>query len=167
MSETTIKNPNVIESMFKVGAHFGYSKSRRHPSMSPYIFGAKNKVEIFDLEKTSDLLEGAKEFMKQCGVDRKMILFVGGKNEARDITKNAAISVGQPYVAGRWIGGTLTNFTEIKKRIDRLEDLIAKREEARKVKDWKTADALRQQLKVMGVIVEDTQQGVRWRIEKP
>jgi len=128
MEETATKNGGMIESMFKVGAHFGYSKSRRHPSMSPYIFGVKNKVEIFDLEKTSDLLQEAKEFMKQCGIDRKTILFVGGKNEARDIVKNAAVDTGMPYVAGRWIGGTLTNFSEIKKRTDRLEDLTEKRD---------------------------------------
>ncbi len=125
---TTIKNNPLIDDMFKAGAHFGYSKSKRHPSMAPYIFGVKNRVEIFDLEKTSDLLEKTKEFMKECGKGRKTILFIGGKNEARDIVRNAANEISMPYVAGRWIGGTLTNFSEIKKRLARLQDLSEKRD---------------------------------------
>ena len=126
--ETTAKNTELIESMFKVGAHFGYSKSRRHPSMAPYIFGAKNKVEIFDLEKTSESLTETKEFIVKCGKEGKKILFVGGKNEARDAVRVGATTISMPYVAGRWIGGTITNFSEIKKRIERLSELMEKRE---------------------------------------
>jgi len=118
----------LIERMFKAGAHFGYSRSRRHPSTSPFIFGTKNKVEVFDLEKTSDLLLRAKEFARKFGEEGKKILFVSGKYEAQDIIIEAASSIEMPYVAGRWIGGTLTNFSEMKKRIERLEDLTDKRE---------------------------------------
>lgn len=128
MNKENTVNEEQIRSMFKVGAHFGFSKSRRHPSMAPFIFGVKNKVEIFDLEKVSDLLESTKSFFKQCGNERKKILFVGGKNEARDIIKQAARGVDMPYVAGRWIGGTITNFQEIKKRINRLSDLTSRKE---------------------------------------
>ncbi|MCH8049868.1 30S ribosomal protein S2 [Patescibacteria group bacterium] len=128
MEEVTItKNNPLIDDMFKAGAHFGYSKSKRHPSMARYIFGVKNRVEIFDLEKTSDLLLSTLEFMKECGKNRKTVLFVGGKNEARDVIRNAATEISMPYVAGRWIGGTLTNFSEIKKRITRLQDLTEQR----------------------------------------
>ena len=118
----------IIEEMFKAGAHFGYSKSRRHPTASPYIFGVKNRVEIFDLAKTADLLKNALDFVSGLAKEDRQILFVGGKNEARDLIKNAAISIDMPYVAGRWIGGTFTNFPEIKKRISKLEELTKQRE---------------------------------------
>lgn len=128
MNQERVENKAQIENLFKVGAHFGFSKSRRHPSMAPFIFGVKNKVEIFDLEKVSVLLDDTKEFMKKCGSERKKILLVGGKNEARDIIRLAATSIEMPYVAGRWIGGTLTNFSEIKKRLNLLDDLTTKRD---------------------------------------
>ena len=124
-----IKNSDkMIDEMFKVGAHYGYSKSRRHPTVSPYIFGAKNRVEIIDLTKTSDLLKNALDFVSGLAKEGKQVLFVGGKNEAKDIVKKAAISIEMPYVAGRWIGGTFTNFSEIKKRIAKLEDLTKQKE---------------------------------------
>ena len=117
-----------IDNLFKAGAHFGFSKSRRHPSMAPYMFGVKNKVEIFDLEKVVEELEKTKAFMQVLGNKRQKVLFVSGKNEAKDVVKTAATSIEAPYVAGRWIGGTLTNFGEIKKRIGRLTDLTSKRD---------------------------------------
>jgi len=122
------ENTGLIDRMFKAGAHFAYSRTRRHPSIASFIFGAKNQVEIFDLEKVSELLHTATAFAKKLGEERKTILFVGGKNEARDIVAARAEALGMPYVAGRWIGGTLTNFSEIKKRLARLEDLMDKRE---------------------------------------
>jgi len=118
----------LIERMFNVGAQYGYSKSRRHPSAKPYIFGAKNNTEIFDLEKTSDTLKSAKEFVKEIASQGKQIMFISSKPEAREFIKNGAESINQPYVAGRWIGGTLTNSDVIKKRIDRLADLESKKE---------------------------------------
>lgn len=128
--KTSLKTANAgnIDRMFAVGAHFGYSKSRRHPSISPYIFGAKNWVEIIDLEKTNNLLDSAKEFAKKLGKEGKKILFVGSKNEAKKAVEEGAISINMPHVTGRWIGGTLTNFSEIKKRINRMEDLSSKKE---------------------------------------
>ncbi|HEY4478983.1 MAG TPA: 30S ribosomal protein S2 [Candidatus Paceibacterota bacterium] len=122
------KNSELVEAMFKVGAHFGFGRSRRHPSVKSYLFGAKNRVEVFDLEKTSDLLIRAKEFITKIVSTGGTVLFVGGKNESRDIVKNTAEELGVPYVAGRWIGGTLTNFANIRKRIEKMEDLISKRE---------------------------------------
>jgi small subunit ribosomal protein S2 len=112
----------VIEKMFRVGAHYGYSKTRRHPSLSKYIYATKNKTDIIDLEKTNIMLERAAEFVKSLGAANKIILFVGTKPEAKDITKNVAESLNMPYVTERWIGGTLSNFTEIKKRIVELEN---------------------------------------------
>ncbi|MBP9701839.1 MAG: 30S ribosomal protein S2 [Candidatus Pacebacteria bacterium] len=118
----------LIDSMFGAGAHFAYSRSRRHPSVTPYIFGAKNKVELFDLEKTSELFAKTLEFIKTLGKENKTILFVGGKSEARKAVANAGLALAMPYVDGRWIGGALTNFKEIRKRIEKYERLIGERE---------------------------------------
>lgn len=126
-AQKDIKN-EMINRLFKVGAHFAYPKSRRHPSMKPFMFGVKNKVEIFDLEKTKEMLEKALEYVKNIASNGGQILFVGGKSEARDAIKDGALSIGMPYVAGRWIGGTLTNFGEIKKRINKFETLTIQKE---------------------------------------
>ena len=122
------ENAGNIDRMFAVGAHFGYSKSRRHPSIKPYIFGAKNWVEIIDLEKTEDLLKEATQFAKKLGAEGKKILFVGSKEEAKAAIEEGAGTVDMPYVTGRWIGGTITNFSEIKKRLNKLEDLSSKKD---------------------------------------
>jgi small subunit ribosomal protein S2 len=127
MAEPKVNNA-LIDRMFKAGAHFAYAKRRRHPSNQALIFGAKNKVEIFDLEKTSEYLERAKAFVKTIAANNGMILFVGGKAPARDAVRLSAASIGMPFVAGRWIGGTFTNFPQIKKRLERLESLMSQRE---------------------------------------
>lgn len=127
MSENKV-NKEAVKEMFEVGAHFAYSKSRRHPSVSPYIFGAKDGVEIFDLEKVYGLLEEAKSFISKLAEEGKTILFVGGKVEAQRIIKDSAESADMPFVAGRWIGGTLTNFEEIRKRVERLNELTEKKD---------------------------------------
>ncbi len=119
---------SVIDSLFAAGAHFGFVKSRRHPSAKPFIFGAKNKVEIFDLEKTSAELAKALEFVETKGKEGGLVLFVGGKSEAREAVIKAGTDLSMPYVSGRWIGGTLSNFSEIKKRIAKLEELTIARE---------------------------------------
>ena len=127
----TVKEKNgngMVESMFKAGAHFAYARSRRHPSANPFIFGVKNRVEIFDLEKTAESLEKAKEFVRKLASEGKRILFVSGKNEAREAIKNGGNAIAMPNVPGRWIGGTFTNFPEIKKRLAKLEDLLSKKE---------------------------------------
>lgn len=122
------ENNNIIDALFSVGAHFGFVKSRRHPSAKPFILGAKNKTEIFDLEKTSKELEKALGFIQMKAKEGASVLFVGGKSEAREAVIKSGKSLDMPFVPGRWIGGTLTNFTEIKKRIARLEELTTQRE---------------------------------------
>lgn len=119
---------NNIDTMFEAGAHFGYSKTRRHPSTAQYVFGTKNRVDIIDLEKTEVMLKTACEFVKTLGKENKVILFVGVKPESRNATQEGALSIDMPYVTERWIGGTITNFGEIKKRINKLEDLREKKE---------------------------------------
>lgn len=115
-------NDTAVEQMFKAGAHYGYSKTRRHPSVSKYIYATKNKGDIIDLEKTSDLLGEATKFIEALGATGKIVLFVGTKPEAKVAVKSAAESLGMPYVTERWIGGTISNFIEIKKRITELEN---------------------------------------------
>ena len=117
-----------LDALFDVGAHFGLIRSRRHPSVKPFLFGVKNKIEIFDLEKTQEYLEKAKGFISDIVAQGGMVLFVGGKNEARTSVATGAQKAQMPYVAGRWLGGTLTNFPEIKKRIAKLEDLTLQKE---------------------------------------
>src|SRR3989344_3566853 len=124
MTET---NP-IIDKLFAAGAHFGYAPSRRHPSTSGYLFGVKGGVELFDLEQTAGLLDEARAFVKQLAAERKTILFIGCKAEAREAVMRAALRIAQPYCAGRWIGGSLTNWSEIKKRLGRLEELSTMRE---------------------------------------
>jgi len=114
--------------MFGAGAHFGLNRSRRHPTVAGYIFGTKNSTDIFDLEKTQDLLLKAENFVSALAREGKTILFVGGKKEASAAVKNAAQSLNMPYVDGRWIGGSLSNFGQVRKRIDRYEKLISDRE---------------------------------------
>ncbi len=127
-TKTGVKMPKNIEEMFTAGAHFGFSRARRHPSFKNYIFGVKNETEIVDLEKTEALLKKAMDFVTALVKEKKTVLFVASKSEAKEIVKRAAESLNLPYVAGRWIGGTLTNFDQIKRRVARLEDLISKRE---------------------------------------
>lgn len=128
MEQTKKLNKERIDEMFKAGAHFGYSKTRRHPSVAKHIFGVKNKVEIIDLEKTEELLSNALTFISNLAKEGKQILFVGGKTEARAALKQAAESINMPFVDGRFLGGTLTNFSEIKKRLAKLEDLTKQKE---------------------------------------
>ncbi len=128
MQEDKKVNNEKIERMFEAGMHFGYSKTRRHASVAPYIFGVKNQVEIINLEKTDELLTNALDFVSSLAKEGKQILFVGGKNEARGAVQLSAESAGMPFVAGRWIGGTLTNFSEIKKRLNKLESLTNQKE---------------------------------------
>lgn len=134
MIEEKKVNNDRIDQMFAVGAHFGFSKTRRHSSVSPYIFGVKNRVEIINLEKTNESLEKALDFVSTFAREGKQVLFVGGKNEVREALKRAAESIGMPFVDGRWIGGTLTNFPEIRKRLIKLEDLTKQKEKGELIK---------------------------------
>ncbi len=117
-----------IQEMFNAGAHFGFSKARRHPTFKPFIFGVKNGTEILNLEVTEGFLKKALEFVAKIASEKKTILFVGSKSEVRDVVRAAALAIDMPYVSDRWIGGTLTNFDQMKKRVARLDDLQAQKE---------------------------------------
>jgi small subunit ribosomal protein S2 len=111
-----------VKELGKIGAHFGYSRARRHPSTGASIYGYKNKMAIIDLEKSIDALAAAKEFIGKIASEGKQVLFVGTKNEARGVIKSYAGFIGQPYVIERWIGGTFTNWKQIRGRIDKMKD---------------------------------------------
>jgi len=122
------KQNEKLEEMFRSGFHYGYSKSRRHPSTTSFIFTTKNGVDIINIEKSYTLLEEALEKVSNYAASGKVILFVGTKAESRQQVAEVALSLGMPYVNTRWIGGTLTNFIEIKKRISKLLDLREQKE---------------------------------------
>jgi len=128
MSTTTTDKTSFIDRLFKAGSHFGFKKSRRHPTVAPFLYTTKDGNDIFDLEKTTALLDSAKEALKTAGQLGKTVLFVGTKDEVSVIVKQAAEKTSSPFVTNRWIGGMLTNYSEIKKRINRLEALVNERE---------------------------------------
>jgi small subunit ribosomal protein S2 len=118
-----ISKDELVKKMFDLGAHFGYARESRHASTKPFLFGLKNKTVIIDLEKTADSLATACEFAKSIGMAKKNIILVGTKKEAATVIQNIAVEYDLPYVNERWIGGTMTNFKQIRSRIDRLIDL--------------------------------------------
>lgn len=122
------ENSSLIERLFKAGAHFGFTKSRRHPTVAPFIFGNKLGTDIIDLEQTAALLEEAKRVLKEAGEKGQTVMYVGTKDEVKKIVAEYAAKAEMPVVVNRWIGGMLTNFSEIRKRIERLKSLVAERE---------------------------------------
>lgn len=115
-----------IDAMFNAGAHFGYSRARRHASVRQYLYGAKNGVDIIDLTETAKMLEAAKARIMEAGKLGKNVLFVGTKQEVRPLVEEVAKSLNMPFVTERWVGGMLTNWGEIKKRTGRLKELSDK-----------------------------------------
>ena len=114
---------SLLDELFARGAHYGYSRRRRHPSVNPYLYGFKNRTAIIELEATLAALARAQEFLKTVGQTRRPVILVGTKPEARPAIAAAGQRLDLPYVVLRWIGGTLTNFSEIKKRLARLAQL--------------------------------------------
>lgn len=121
LMQKTENNTGLVEKMFEAGIQYGYSRARRHPSTSKFVYATKNKTDIIDVEKTEEMLAKAIEFVKELASKNKTILFVGTKPEAQNPTKNMAEMLEMPYMVERFIGGTITNFPEIKKRITELE----------------------------------------------
>lgn len=124
MKSANTDNTQAIESMLEVGAHFGYAKARRHPSVKSHIAGTKNGYEIIDLDVTANQTQNLLTFVAEIAKQKGQILFVSTKKELENIIKDSAMSIDQPYVVGRWIGGTITNFEEMAKRIKRFESLM-------------------------------------------
>ena len=114
-----------MRQMLEAGVHFGHQTRYWNPKMAPYIFGARGKIHIINLEKTVPLFNDAMNFISSVAQKRGTILFVGTKRSARDPIKEEAERCGMPYMTQRWLGGTLTNFATVKKSVARLKELEA------------------------------------------
>ena len=112
-----------MKQLLEAGVHFGHQTRRWDPRMAEYIFQARNGIHIIDLQKTSKKLDEAYAFLKEQAEEGKTVLFVGTKKQAQDCMKEAAEQCGMYYVNQRWLGGMLTNFATIEKRIERLNQL--------------------------------------------
>lgn len=121
------QTPELLE-LLKAGVHFGHKTSRWHPKMAPFIFGQRSGVHIINLEETQKQLNAAFEFVKQLGKEGKTLLFVGTKKQAAPLIKKYAQEAGMPYVDNRWLGGTITNWSEIYRLIKKYLDLKKKQE---------------------------------------
>ena len=114
-----------MKQLLEAGVHFGHQTRRWNPKMAEYIFTERNGIYIIDLQKTVKKLEEAYMFVRDIAADGGEILFVGTKKQAQDSVKEEAVRCGMPYVNARWLGGMLTNFNTIQKRIKRLAQLKA------------------------------------------
>lgn len=119
MSQVTMRQ------MMEAGVHFGHQTRYWNPKMAPYIFGARNKIHIVNLEKTLPLFQEAQEAVRRLVANKGIVLFVGTKRQAREIIKEEATRAGMPYVDHRWLGGMLTNYKTVKQSIKRLEEKTA------------------------------------------
>lgn len=121
------KLPSLVD-MLKSGMHFGHSTSRWHPKMKPFIYGSRQGVHIINLEKTQEQLEEALETLRAISARGGVILFVGTKLQAKAPVQKYASSCDMPFVINRWLGGTLTNFTQIKQTLKRMKTLKDQRD---------------------------------------
>ena len=112
-----------MRQMLEAGVHFGHQTRFWNPKMAPYIFGARNKIHIINLEKSLPMYQDALKFVRQLAANKGTVLFVGTKRQAREIIMEEAQRAGMPYVDFRWLGGMMTNYKTVKGSIKRLKDL--------------------------------------------
>jgi small subunit ribosomal protein S2 len=112
-----------MRQMLEAGVHFGHQTRFWNPKMAPYIFGARNKIHIINLEKSLPMYQDALKFVRNLASNKGTILFVGTKRQAREIIMEEAQRCGMPYVDFRWLGGMLTNYKTVKVSIKRLKEL--------------------------------------------
>ncbi|HCD59629.1 MULTISPECIES: 30S ribosomal protein S2 [Exiguobacterium] len=112
-----------MKQLLEAGVHFGHQTRRWNPKMAKYIFTERNGIYIIDLQKTVKKVDEAYNFIREVASEGGNVLFVGTKKQAQDTVKEEAIRAGQYFINERWLGGTLTNFSTIKKRINRLKQL--------------------------------------------
>ncbi|MDC3414114.1 30S ribosomal protein S2 [Aquibacillus sp. 3ASR75-11] len=112
-----------MKQLLEAGVHFGHQTRRWNPKMKKYIFTERNGIYIIDLQKTVKKVDEAYNYVKEIAADGGTVLFVGTKKQAQESVKEEAIRSGMYFVNQRWLGGTLTNFQTIRKRINRLKDI--------------------------------------------
>ncbi len=112
-----------MKALLEAGVHFGHQTKRWNPKMKKYIFTERNGIHVIDLQQTSNQIDSAYAIIKELSQENKKILFVGTKRQAQDSVKSEADRCGMFYINHRWLGGTLTNYKTIKKRIDILEEI--------------------------------------------
>src|SRR5258707_11177087 len=112
-----------MRQMLEAGVHYGHQTRYWNPKMAPFIFGARNKIHIINLEKSLPMYQEALKYVRQLTSNKGQILFVGTKRQAREIVREEAIRAGAPFVDHRWLGGMLSNFKTVKQSIKRLKDL--------------------------------------------
>lgn len=117
-----------IEDLAKIGVAYGYRKTRRHPSVKEFIYSTQNSIDLINLNKTKEQLKEAVEFLKGIRSQGKKIIFIGEKPEVVQIVKEIALALGEPYIVNRFIGGSITNFPQIKKRIEKLHTMLDQKE---------------------------------------
>ena len=117
-----------LEELLEAGAHFGHQARRWNPAMKNYIYGVRNGVHIFDLIKTKEGIDAACEMLAGLKKEGKKVLLVGTKRQVADLLKKVGVETGMPYVSVRWMGGTLTNFAQIRKSITKMQDLMSRKE---------------------------------------
>jgi small subunit ribosomal protein S2 len=115
-----------LEELVSVGAHFGHQSRRWNPKMAKFLYGVKDGVHVFDLTKTKTQLEEALDFLTKASKEGKTILFVGTKKQAQEKIREVAKATGSFFIAERWLGGTFTNFEQIKKSSKKLIDFKTK-----------------------------------------
>ena len=118
-----------MRQMLEAGVHFGHQTRFWNPKMAPFIFGARNKIHIINLEKSLPMYQDALKFVRQLASNKGTILFVGTKRQAREIVMEEAQRAGMPYVDFRWLGGMMTNYKTVKGSIKRLKELEAMAED--------------------------------------
>ncbi|WP_038050425.1 30S ribosomal protein S2 [Thermoanaerobaculum aquaticum] len=112
-----------MKELLEAGVHFGHQTRRWNPKMRPYIFGKRNGIYIVDLQKTLQLFEEASAFVRDLAASGGTVLFVGTKRQAQDVVREEATRCGMFYVTNRWLGGTLTNFTTIRRSIEKFKEI--------------------------------------------
>ena len=131
-----------LEELLEAGCHFGHQGRRWNPKMKPYIYAKKEGVHIFDLEKTAAGLARAMVFVRDLVSEGKKIVFVGTKRQAAPIIAEEAVKAGLPFINMRWLGGTITNWEQIKKGITRLSELETKKQKGELKKYTKKENVL-------------------------
>src|SRR3989344_2047900 len=123
MSDSTPSFAVDVKDLLEAGCHFGHQAQRWNPKIASYVYTKRNGVHIFDLFQTAKKLEAAAQFVYSLAKEGKTVIFIGSKRQAQDIVREEAVAAGAPYITIRWLGGTITNWDQVKKSIDKLNRL--------------------------------------------